>query len=197
MDKNLREKQIYDFIVDYVNINGFAPSIREVCKGLSIASTSTVQGYIKTLSDKGLINRQSHKKRAIMPKSDNKNVVSAPLVGSIVAGEPVISFENIENYLPLPEFYKKYGDLFVLKVHGDSMVGAGILENDYIVVKQQPTAENGDIVVAIIDGAATVKTYYKEENRIRLQPQNDNYKPIFTKDVTIAGKVVGLHRNID
>lgn len=196
MDKVTREKQIYKFIVDYVHTNGFAPSIREICKGLSIASTSTVQGYMKSLSEKGMINRQGFKKRAVMPVNDTKNILSAPLIGSIVAGDPVISFENVEEYLPLPDYYKKYGDLFVLKVHGDSMIGAGILENDYIIVKQQPTAENGDIVVAIVDGAATVKTYYKENDCIRLQPQNDRYNPICCTDVMIAGKVVGLHRKI-
>lgn len=194
MKKELREKQIYDFIVEYVDKNGYAPSIREVCKGLSIASTSTVQGYIKRLSEKGLLSRSEHKKRAIMPATNTKNSISVPILGSIVAGEPLVAFENIEGYFPLPDIYSKTDDLFMLKVHGDSMIDAGIHENDLIVVKKQPVAENGEIVVAMVDDAATVKTYYNENGHIRLQPENSKYKPIISDNVLILGRVVGLHR---
>jgi len=194
MKKELREKQIYDYIVEYVEENGFAPSIRDICNGLSIASTSTVQGYIKLLSEKGLLSRKEQKKRAIMPVSHSNGSISVPILGSIVAGEPLVAFENIEGYFPLPDIYSKTEDLFMLKVHGDSMTDAGIYENDLIVVKKQPVAENGEIVVAMVDDAATVKTYYNENGYIRLQPENNKYKPIISENVLILGKVIGLHR---
>ncbi|MDD4688561.1 MAG: transcriptional repressor LexA [Eubacteriales bacterium] len=195
MNKELREKQIYDYIVEYVNNNGFAPSMREICKGLSISSTSTVQGYIKRLSEKGLISRMEQKKRAIMPvESQRSKIISAPLLGTIVAGQPLVEFENIEGYIQLPDIYGSSDDLFILKVHGDSMIEKGIHEGDYIIVKQQRTAENGDVVVAMVDDATTVKTYYNENNMIRLQPENADYQPIISDKVYIVGKVLGLHR---
>ncbi len=193
MNKELREKQIYDYIVEYVKDKGFAPSIREICKGLSIASTSTVQGYIKSLSEKGFLFRENNKKRAIMPTA-NKSSINVPILGSIVAGEPLISYENIDSYFPLPVSYNQGDDIFALKVHGDSMIDAGIYENDLIIVKKQPLANNGDIVVAMVDDATTVKTYYLEEDCIKLLPANKKYEPIISKNVRIIGKVVGLHR---
>ncbi len=194
MTKEIREKQIYDYIVEYVRKNGYAPSIREICCGLSIASTSTVQVYIKSLKDKGALIHEDNKKRALMPVSLKNSAVSIPILGSIVAGEPLISYENIDGYLPLYDLYNNDDELFALRVHGDSMIDAGIFEKDLIVVKKQPIADNGDIVVAMVDDATTVKTYYKDGNKIILLPANKNYKPLTSKNIAIIGKVIGLHR---
>jgi repressor LexA len=199
-----KQKKIFDFINRYHAERGYPPSVREICRAVGFKSTSTVHAYIKKLEKQGLIEKDATKPRAlkIMDRPDknlegyisDKEIENIPVLGKITAGAPILAVENIEETFPVPVQYLENSATFMLKVKGDSMVNAGIFDGDYIIVKQQNTANNGDIIVALIDDEATVKTFYKEQDHIRLQPENPIYEPIIVKDLTVLGKVIGLFR---
>lgn len=191
-----KEKEVYEFIKKQIEIEGYPPSVREICAAVGLSSPSTVQRYINSLEDKGYIVKGGSKKRAItLPKQENEvEVMSVPVVGTVAAGQPILAEENIEEYFPLPMNYAGKKDMFMLKVRGESMINAGILDGDYVIVESADTARNGEIVVALLEDSATVKTFYKERDAIRLQPENDDLEPIISKDVKILGKVSGVFR---
>jgi len=196
-----RQQAILDFIKASVRERGYPPSVREIGEAVGLASSSTVHGHLDRLEKKGLIRRDPTKPRAIEILDDDSranfalSVRQVPLVGKVTAGEPITATENIEDYFSLPVHLVGDQEVFMLSVQGDSMIEAGIFDGDYVIVRQQPTAANGDIVVAMTeDGEATVKTFYKEKDHIRLQPENSSMEPIRLKDVTILGKVIGLIR---
>ncbi|WP_050614881.1 transcriptional repressor LexA [Bacillus testis] len=200
-----RQQDILDFIKQEVQKKGYPPSVREIGEAVGLASSSTVHGHLARLESKGLIRRDPTKPRAIeildleeetfIPK---RKVINVPLVGKVTAGVPITAIENIEEYFPLPEQLAGYEDnVFMLEISGDSMIEAGIHNGDYVIVRQQSTALNGDIVVAMTeDNEATVKRFFKEENYFRLQPENSSLAPIILDQVSILGKVVGLYREI-
>lgn len=195
-----REQAILDCIKNKIRENGFPPTVREICNEVGLRSTSTVHGYLARLEELGVIKRDSSSSRAIEVTEDmswrKKKIVPTPIVGSVRAGEPVLADERIETVLPLPAELIGNQVSFILTVRGDSMINAGIHEGDLLIVAQQNTAINGDIVVALVDGEdATVKRFYKEADHVRLQPENDAYEPILTKNIQILGKVVGLYRH--
>lgn len=195
-----REQAILDCIKNKIRENGFPPTVREICNEVGLRSTSTVHGYLARLEELGVIKRDPSSSRAIEVTEDmswrKKKIVPTPIVGSVRAGEPVLADERIETVLPLPAELIGNQVSFILTVRGDSMIDAGIHEGDLLIVAQQNTAINGDIVVALVDGEdATVKRFYKEADHVRLQPENDAYEPILTKNVQILGKVVGLYRH--
>ena len=196
-----RQQAILDFIKASVRERGYPPSVREIGEAVGLASSSTVHGHLDRLEKKGLIRRDPTKPRAIEILDDDSranfalSVRQVPLVGKVTAGTPITATENIEDYFPLPVHLVGDQEVFMLSVQGDSMIEAGIFDGDYVIVRQQPTANNGDIVVAMTgDGEATVKTFYKERDHIRLQPENSSMEPIRLTDVTILGKVIGLIR---
>jgi len=191
-----KEKEVYEFIKKQIEKEGYPPSVREICAAVGLSSPSTVQRYINSLEEKGFIVKGGSKKRAIsLPKSENEEEnISVPVVGTVAAGQPILAEENIESYFPLPVSYVKNHDMFMLKVRGDSMIQAGILDGDYVIVESCNDAQNGQIVVALLDDSATVKTLYKEKDHLRLQPENDALSPIITKDAKILGKVSGVFR---
>ena len=195
-----REQAILDCIKNKIRENGFPPTVREICNEVGLRSTSTVHGYLARLEELGVIKRDPSSSRAIEVTEDmswrKKKIVPTPIVGSVRAGEPVLADERIETVLPLPAELIGNQVSFILTVRGDSMINAGIHEGDLLIVAQQNTAINGDIVVALVDGEdATVKRFYKEADHVRLQPENDAYEPILTKNVQILGKVVDLYRH--
>lgn len=196
---NVQEKRIFDYLKEQIREKGYPPSIREICAALNFKSTSSVHQYIARLAEKGYIDKGDLKTRAIKIVGDEPTI-SIPIVGKVAAGEPILAQENIEDYFSIGESFFSQSDLknetFVLKVQGESMINAGINNGDYIIVSKENTARNGQIVVAMIDGNATVKTFYKEKDHVRLQPENDTMEPIIVKDVQIVGKVVGLFRKI-
>lgn len=201
MEHTLTEKQeqILACIKQGLKDRGYPPSVREICLAVGLRSTSTVHAHLNKLEEKGFIRRDPTKPRAIEVFDDEANwltdhVTPVPVVGRVTAGEPILASHNIEDYFPLPTHMTRNKDVYMLKVKGESMINAGILDGDYIVVKEQSYANNGEIIVALIDDAATVKRFYKEANRIRLQPENDTMDPIYAKEVTILGKVIGLFR---
>ncbi|MGM7637346.1 transcriptional repressor LexA [Bacillus sp. Hm123] len=198
-----RQQDILDFIRQEVRAKGYPPSVREIGEAVGLASSSTVHGHLARLEGKGYIRRDPTKPRAIevleideaVPK---QNVINVPLIGKVTAGLPITAIENVEEYFPLPERLAS-GDehVFMLEIVGDSMIEAGILNGDYVVVRQQQTAKNGDIVVAMTEeDEATVKRFFKEEDYIRLQPENSTMAPIILKKVTILGKVIGVFRQV-
>jgi repressor LexA len=200
-----RQNSILDFIKQEVKEKGYPPSVREIAEAVGLLSSSTVHGHLDRLEKKGFIRRDPTKPRAIeiLSQDDNDNVIQmpvtqVPIVGKVTAGVPITATENIEDYFPLPAHY--VGDnnnVFILNVIGESMIEAGIHNGDYVIVRQQQTANNGEIVVAMTeDDEATVKTFYKEKNHIRLQPENETMEPILLQNVTILGKVIGLFRDI-
>ncbi len=196
-----RQKQILDFIARETESRGYPPSVREIGQAVGLRSTSTVHGHLSQLEKKGYIRRDPTKPRAIelLPTSGRTRLgpaMAVPLVGRVTAGQPILAVENIEEYFPLPRDFGEPGTVFMLKVRGDSMIEAGILDDDYVVVRQQDTADNGDIVVALIGEEATVKRFFREASRIRLQPENRFMEPIILEDVAILGKVVGVVRRI-
>lgn len=194
-----RQNQILNFLQQHVDKKGYPPSVREIGKAVGLSSSSTVHSHLAVLENKGFIKRDAAKPRALeligtkKPKPST-DVTSLPLIGQIAAGSPVIAEENIESYIPMPAELVR-GD-FILKVKGNSMIEAGILDGDYIVVRQQPVAQNGQAVVALLDDEATVKTYFKEKDCIRLQPENSSMEPIITKDAVILGVVVAILRKL-
>lgn len=194
-----KQQEILDYMKSEVREKGYPPSVREICEAVGLKSTSTVHGHLSRLEKKGLIRRDPTKPRAIEIldssfEGPSRSMVHVPIVGSISAGTPILAVENIEDTFPLPEEYVHNSDAFMLHVKGDSMIEVGIFDRDLILVRQQPDAVNGDIVVALIEDYATVKTFYREKDFIRLQPENAAMSPIIVKDVTILGKVIGLFR---
>ena len=196
---NVQENRVFDYLKEQIREKGYPPSVREICAALGFKSTSSAHQYIARLAEKGYIDKGDLKTRAIKIVGDEPTI-SIPIVGKVAAGEPILAQENIEDYFSIGESFFSQSDLkndtFVLKVQGESMINAGINNGDYIIVTRQDTARNGQIVVAMIDGDATVKTFYKEKDHVRLQPENDTMEPIIVKDVQIVGKVVGLFRKI-
>lgn len=199
MKENDNKIKILKFINDFVLKHGYAPSVREICKKMGLTSTSTVFYHLKKLEDEGLINRDYGKNRAIKvniqtSEISNKNLFN--VIGKVAAGKPIFAVENIENQIEIPPelFGINTGDMFILNVSGDSMVNAGIFNGDKIIVKKQETAENGEIVVAMVDDSATVKRFYNEKGHVRLQPENDFMEPIIVDDCKILGIVTGLIR---
>ena len=189
-----------NFITDFVNKFGYPPTVREICKELNVSSSATAHYYLDKLEEQGLIRRSSTKNRAIEVVGIKKNIVNpseityAPLLGTVAAGNPILATENLEETLCLPKSMFSSDELFATTVAGESMINAGIFDGDKIIVRKQNTARNGEIVVALIDDSATVKRFYKEDEHIRLQPENDFMEPIIVDDCTILGIVVGLLR---
>ena len=196
MKNNNTSQKLLDFIIEYKNSNGFVPSIREMCTALSLSSTSTIFYYLNILEKQGKIRKTGLKSRALEIVDESETRKGVPLVGTVAAGIPITAEENIEEYINLPKGYFSLDndDLFILKVQGDSMINAGIFEGDNIVVKKQTYAENGEIVVALLDDSATVKRFYKDKDSVRLVAENPAYEPIISKEITILGVVQGLMR---
>jgi len=196
MELAKKEKEIYEYIKLQIDEAGYPPSVREICNAVGLSSPSTVHRYINSLEEKGYIIKADSKKRAIKlaKQEEGIDVLSVPVIGRVAAGEPILAEENIEEYFALPVDFAKNADMFMLKVRGESMINAGILDGDYVIVEQRQTAKNGEIVVALLDDSATVKTFYKEKDYIRLKPENDALEPIITKDAKIIGKVSGVFR---
>jgi|LSQX01.2.fsa_nt_gb repressor LexA len=214
-----KEKQILNFLHKQVQEKGYPPSVREICKAVGFRSTSTVHRYLERLMRYGIIHKDPTKPRALkiihnpentggeqningstnaintLANFEDKKVINVPIVGKVTAGMPILAVENIEDTFPVPSEFIQDSTAFMLKVQGESMINAGILDGDYVLVKQQNTAQNGDIVVALIDDEATVKTFYKEKDYFRLQPQNNYMEPIIVKDnLSILGRVIGVFR---
>lgn len=202
-----KQQMILDFLKDEVNKKGYPPSVREICLAVGLKSTSTVHTHLTRLEELGMIRRDPTKPRAIEIYDNEhapvENVISlardtrfVPIVGEITAGQPILAVESIEETFPIPSDFVDEGIYFMLKVKGDSMIEAGIFNKDLVLVKKQEAADSGDIVVAMIDDSATVKTFYKERNRFRLQPENPSMSPIYVDDVQILGKVKGVFRKM-
>lgn len=186
-----KAKLVYDYIVDRIS-NDISPTVREICRDLNIKSTSTVHRYINELCEKNLIVKMNNHNRSI--QLVNSSITRVPILGAVAAGIPITAIENIEGYLPFDNSMFSSSELFALKVQGDSMIEVGIFENDLVVVKKTQTAEDGEIVVAMVDDSATVKRFFKEENGYRLQPENERYQPIYAEQVVILGKVIASIR---
>lgn len=209
-----RQLAIYDFIRTYSTEHGYPPSVREIGAAVGLASPSTVHMHLKVLEEHGLIRRDSKKPRTIevvdkqassaddqvsqasVSQDVDRNLISLPLVGRVAAGTPILAEQNVEETLTLPTSIVGDASSFILRVRGESMINAGIFDGDYIVVKEQRDAHNGEIVVALIDDSATVKTFYRERDRVRLQPENDSMDPIYVDDPVILGRVTALIRSI-
>lgn len=194
-----KQQEILEFIKQEILKKGYPPAVRDICEAVHLKSTSSVHSHLETLEKNGYIRRDPTKPRAIEIIDDTFNlarreVVNVPLVGAVAAGQPILAQENIEDYFPIPAEYMPNTETFMLKVKGESMVNAGIFDGDYIMVAQQTTAKNGDIVVALVEDSATVKTFYKENGYYRLQPENDSMDPIIVDEVAILGKVFGVFR---
>ena len=196
---NAQEERVLEYIKEQIRVTGYPPSVREICAALGFKSTSSAHQYISRLADKGYISKKDLKTRAIRVVGA-ESTIALPIVGKVAAGEPILAQENIEDYFSIGESFfntdSLKNDNFVLKVQGESMINAGINDGDYIIVSKQDTARNGQIIVAMIDGEATVKTFYKESGYFRLQPENDTMAPIILDNVTIIGKAIGLYRKI-
>lgn len=196
-----KQLEILEFIKSELCSRGYPPSVREICEAVGLKSTSTVHGHLERLEKKGFIRRDPTKPRAIevldsSPLSIARDMVEIPIVGRVTAGQPILAIENIEDTFPLPASFLQGSDNFILMVKGESMIEAGILDGDYVVVKKQNYANNGDIVVALIEDEATVKRFFKETDHVRLQPENPYMEPILVKNVTILGKVTGVFRRL-
>lgn len=194
-----KQAQILEYIKDQIMEKGYPPAVREICEAVHLKSTSSVHSHLATLEKRGYIRRDPTKPRAIEICDDNFQMLrtetaSLPVVGRVAAGEPILAEQNIESYFPVPAEYVPRGESFVLKVHGTSMINAGIMDGDYIFVNSCRNAENGEIIVALIDDSVTVKRFYKEDGHIRLQPENDEMEPIIVEDCQILGKVFGVYR---
>ncbi|WNS77580.1 transcriptional repressor LexA [Bacillus sp. DTU_2020_1000418_1_SI_GHA_SEK_038] len=200
-----RQQDILNFIKDEVKQKGYPPSVREIGEAVGLASSSTVHGHLARLESKGLIRRDPTKPRAIeildlegTVQAPDYKIVNVPIVGKVTAGQPITAIENVEEYFPLPERLAPDAEqVFMLEIMGESMMEAGILDGDYVIVRQQQTANNGDIIVAMTeDDEATVKRFFKEKDYIRLQPENSTMEPIILRNVSILGKVIGVYRQI-
>lgn len=208
-----KQQEILDYVYKCVNENGYPPSVREICTAVGFKSTSTVHAYLQKLTDSGILQKDPTKPRALKILNNSninkakastndkegyytsREMVEIPVVGKVAAGQPILAVENITDTFPLPVEFVQNSDAFMLRVQGDSMIEAGILDRDFVLVKQQVTANNGDIVVALIGDEATCKTFFKEKDHIRLQPENSRLEPIIVKnDISILGKVIGVFR---
>ena len=220
MSLNAKQLEILSYLSAFQEDHGYAPSVREICEGVHLSSTSSVHGHLSKLEEKGYIKRDSSKSRSIeilirpeqttpestplFAKTERTNIIpssrrtpdlaAVPILSKVRAGEPILAADNIESYYPVPAEYTRGADCFMIRVQGESMIEAGIFENDLILVKSQRTANNRDIVVALLGDSVTVKTFYREKNYIRLQPENRRMDPILIKDCQILGKVIGLFR---
>lgn len=184
---------IFDFMQKFIAENGYSPTVREICEACDIKSTATAFTYINQLADRGVIKKTDNRNRAV---SLNQKVVNVPLIGTVAAGQPIFATENYEGIYSIPNNFFTGDELFMLNVKGDSMINIGMFDGDKIVVKKQETADNGDIVVALVDDSATVKRFFKRDGKVILHPENDDMQDFIFKDVQILGKVVGLMRNI-
>lgn len=193
-DMNPKALQILDYIRERID-EGLPPSVREICAALDIKSTSTAHKYLGELRERGLIEKGDRLNRAITLPDDRS--IRVPLVGTVTAGQPILAVEEIEGYIPYRSRHLHSRDLFALRVRGESMINAGILDGDIVVVRRTPTAENGDIVVALVEDEATVKRFYKEKGHFRLQPENDEMEPIIVDSVSILGRVISLIREYE
>lgn len=194
-----KQQEILEYIKETILSKGYPPAVREICEAVHLKSTSSVHSHLETLEEKGYIRKDPTKPRTIEIIDDcfnltRREVVNVPVLGTVAAGQPLYAEENIENYYPIPAELLPNAQTFMLKVKGNSMINAGILEGDQIIVEHRSTAHNGDIVVALVDDSATVKRFFKEEGHYRLQPENDFMEPIIVNQVEILGKVIGLFR---
>ena len=194
-----KQSEILEYIKEQILTKGYPPAVREICNAVNLKSTSSVHSHLETLEKNGYIRRDPTKPRAIEIVDDSFNLTrkemrNIPILGTVAAGQPIFAEENISGYFPLLADELPSGDLFILNVRGESMINIGIYDGDKVIVRQSPTARNGEIVVALIEDSATVKTYYKEDGRYRLQPENDTMEPIYVDQVVILSIVVGLFR---
>ncbi len=194
-----KQNEILEYIKECVLKKGYPPSVREICEAVHLKSTSSVHSHLATLEEKGYIRRDPTKPRTIEIIDEEFNpsrreLYSVPLVGTVAAGQPILAEQNISDYFPIPADMLPNGEVFMLEVKGESMVNAGILNGDKVIVQMQNTARNGEMVVALLEDSATVKTFYKENGHFRLQPENDHMDPIIADDVQIMGKVIGVFR---
>ena len=188
-----KSEQIFEFMQKFIAENGYSPTVREICKACDIKSTATVFTALNQLAERGVINKVNNRNRAVSLK---QRIVNVPLIGTVAAGQPIFASENYEDMYSIPNNFFAGDDLFMLNVQGDSMINIGMFDGDKIVVKKQETANNGDIVVALVDDSATVKRFFKRNGEIILHPENDDMQDFIFKDVRILGKVIGLMRNI-
>lgn len=194
-----KQQEILEYIKDEILHKGYPPAVREICQAVNLKSTSSVHSHLETLEKNGYIRRDPTKPRAIEIMDDNFNLnrremVNVPILGNVAAGEPLFAEENIEDYFPIPAEMVPNSEVFMLHVRGESMINVGILDGDNVLVQQQSTAKDGEMVVALVEDSATVKTFYKEDGYIRLQPENDTMEPIIVPDCQILGKVFGIFR---
>ncbi len=194
-----KQKEILEYIKSQILDRGFPPAVRDICEAVHLKSTSSVHSHLETLEKNGYIRRDPTKPRAIEILDDTFNlmrreVTNVPIIGRVAAGEPLLAEQNIENYFPIPMEMLPNNQTFLLKVQGESMVNAGILDGDMILVEERQTASDGEMIVALVEDSATVKTFYKEDGFIRLQPENDFMEPIIVEDAAILGKVIGVFR---
>ena len=199
----MKQQEILEYIKHEIINRGFPPAVREICEAVNLKSTSSVHSHLETLEKNGYIRRDPTKPRAIEIVDDNFNLVrremvNVPIIGRVAAGEPLLAIENIESYFPIPAEFMPNSQTFILNVKGESMINAGILDGDNVIVEQCSSADNGDMVVALVDDSATVKTFYKEDGYYRLQPENDYMDPIIVRgELQILGKVIGVFRFMD
>ena len=203
-DLNQRELEILFFIKRFIESKSYPPTVREICSGCNIKSTSTVYYALEKLETTNYIRKDASKTRAleIVPQDDDilmlkKKTVDVPIVGRVTAGAPILAVQNIEDTMPLPVEFVSNKELFILKVKGESMINAGIYDGDYVIIEKTNSARNGEKVLALIEDEATIKTFYKEKDRYRLQPENDNMEPFYFDKVDILGKIVGLYRKMN
>ncbi len=200
LDLTKRQREIFDFVKRYGEEHGYPPTVRDIGKAIGLTSSSTVHAHLANLEKLGALRRDPTKPRAIEVLVDKAKAAVAPpglpIVGQVAAGQPVLAEENIEEYVPVPQIAGGDEGEFVLRVKGDSMVGAGIFEDDYVVVRPQETAADGEIVVALVEDEATVKRFFRENDHVRLQPENDEHEPILSRDVKLLGRVVGVCRRV-
>jgi len=193
MKRNDRSEEIFDFMQKFIAENGYSPTVREICEACDVKSTATAFTYMNSLVERGLINKSGNRNRAVSLK---QGVINVPLIGTVAAGQPIFATENYDGVYSIPSNFFTGEDLFMLNVHGDSMINIGMYEGDKIIVRKQESADNGDIVVALVDDSATVKRFFKRNGKIILHPENDDMEDFIFDDVRILGKVVGLMRNI-
>jgi len=205
-DLTTRQQEILNYIIMEVQKKGYPPSVREIGEAVGLSSSSSVHAHLEKLEEMGYLRRDPTKPRAIEvlsndspigPINNANNLQYVPIVGAVTAGAPILAEQNVEEYFPLPKDFSRAEDVFMLKVRGDSMINAGIFDGDMVIVNKEPTARNGDIIVALLGEEATVKRFYKETNQVRLQPENEKYAPILATDIQVLGKVVGLIRKIN
>ncbi len=194
-----KQSEVLEYIKEQILSRGYPPAVREICEAVNLKSTSSVHSHLETLEKNGYIRRDPTKPRAIEIIDDTFNltrreVVNVPLIGNVAAGEPLLAQESIENYFPIPMEFMPNSETFMLRIKGESMINAGILDGDMVLVQKTNVVKNGDMAVALIEDGATVKTFYKENGHIRLQPENDNMSPIIVEETTVLGKVIGVFR---